>query len=305
MDCVSNPASLCVGPQAWLLNNGARLHLHHGPIDLIIDAIGEHADVRLAYKQATLAFTHVLKALAAQLPVLRRVYSSSSDTQYFGPVAMRMQQAVSPLASYNVTPMIAVAGAVADHVLSRMIKGCDLVRAQVNNGGDIALYMSDDAVTKIGICTDLNASEHNNIIKLTSEQGVGGIATSGWQGRSHSLGIADAVTVLSTNAASADAAATLIANAVDIPESNKVIRLPASELDVDSDLEDRLVTIKVNSLNESEKNRALAAGQLCTQQLMVDGDVLGCFIYLQGQARVIGTSSTSRLLSTSELHAYC
>ena len=44
-----------------------------------------------------------------------------------------------------------------------------------------------------------------------------GIATSGWRGRSFSLGIADAVTVLAATAAEADAAATVIANAVDLP----------------------------------------------------------------------------------------
>ena len=44
-----------------------------------------------------------------------------------------------------------------------------------------------------------------------------GVATSGWRGRSFSLGIADAVTVLARTGAAADAAATIIANAVDLP----------------------------------------------------------------------------------------
>ena len=43
---------------------------------------------------------------------------------------------------------------------------------------------------------------------IGADQPVGGIATSGWRGRSQSLGIADAVTVLADTAARADAAAT-------------------------------------------------------------------------------------------------
>ena len=63
-----------------------------------------------------------------------------------------------------------------------------------------------------------------------------GIATSGWRGRSFSLGIADAVTVLADRAAAADAAATIIANAVDLPGHPAIVRVPACELAPDSDL---------------------------------------------------------------------
>lgn len=304
MDCVSNRAQFGSGPQAWLLNDETRLHLQHGPIDLIIDALGEHADVRLAYTQATVAFKQVLECLASQLPILRKTYKGCFDYEFVGPVATRMLLAVKPLESFNVTPMIAVAGAVADHVLSRMIKDRNLERAQVNNGGDIALFLSDGASAKIGICTTPQTCGHKNIITLTAEHGIGGIATSGWQGRSHSLGIADAVTVVSNTAATADIAATLIANAVDLPLSDKVTRLPANEIDADSDLGERLVTVMVEPLSESEKNRALSAGEHCAQKLIDLGIVQGCFIHLQGQTRVAGTQSTSRLLSTSELHAY-
>ena len=87
-----------------------------------------------------------------------------------------------------------------------------------------------------------------------------GVATSGWRGRSFSLGIADAVTVLATNAAPADAAATLIANAVDLPGHPAVTRVPARELAPDSDLGDRLVTQGVGPLSPREIAGALEAG---------------------------------------------
>ena len=69
-----------------------------------------------------------------------------------------------------------------------------------------------------------------------------GVATSGRHGRSFSLGIADAVTVLARTASQADAAATIIANAVDLPGHPAVRRMPANELQPDSDLGARPVT---------------------------------------------------------------
>src|SRR5690606_41231750 len=67
-------------------------------------------------------------------------------------------------------------------------------------------------------------------IRIRAEDEVRGVATSGWRGRSFSLGIADAVTVLARTGAEADAAATLIANAVDLPGHPAIKRRPAREL---------------------------------------------------------------------------
>ena len=60
----------------------------------------------------------------------------------------------------------------------------------------------------------------------------------------------------------ADAAATLIANAVDLPGHPAIERTPARDLDPQSDLGDRLVTIEVGSLAADEIDIALAAGAL-------------------------------------------
>ena len=40
------------GAQAALLADGRRLHLHHGPIDLVIEADGSPQEIQLAYAQA-------------------------------------------------------------------------------------------------------------------------------------------------------------------------------------------------------------------------------------------------------------
>ena len=307
------------GPAAWLLpgrqqqasnqlpeslmpgNPGlSRLHLQHGPIDLIIDAKGRQDEVEKAYRQAAHAFDSVLDVLSAQLLLLRHTLSKTTrQSSFSGDVAQRMYSAAEPFSHKLVTPMIAVAGAVADHILKAMLTGRKLERVQVNNGGDIALYLSQEARCRIGICTSTGSVQHPDVITLCADDGIGGVATSGWQGRSHSLGIADAVTVLACNAALADAAATLIANAVDLPQSCKVSRAPASSLSPDSDLGDRLVTTAVNDLSTFEKVAALQAGCDFAGSLLAHGLIAGAYLNLQGQSRVVGKPFDDIQLATA------
>lgn len=237
--------------QAAMLPDGKRLHLQHGPIDLIIGADGEPAQVRRAFLAARARFEDLLEQLVCELQLLRTGITAQG-LPVDGPVARRMVQAVQPCWRERVTPMAAVAGAVADEILQAMQKAADLHRAYVNNGGDIAVHLADGERFSI--------ASANGLVTVAAGDGVGGIATSGWRGRSHSLGIADSVTVLARSAAGADVAATLIANAVDLPGSHKVTRVPARELSPDSDLQDRLVTVDVAPLTAAETAVALTGG---------------------------------------------
>ncbi|MEM7318648.1 MAG: UPF0280 family protein, partial [Pseudomonadota bacterium] len=126
-------------------------------------------------------------------------------------------------------------------------------------------------------------------IHLTAEDRVGGIATSGQAGRSHSLGIADSVTVLAATAATADAAATLIANAVDIPQHPGIERQPANVLSPDSDLGQRLVVVSVPPLTYFEARSALEAGAALARQMIQAGQITGAALFLQGQSELVGS----------------
>ena len=128
--------------QSRLLPDG-RLHLHHGPIDLIIDAEGPERAT--AFDQARDAFVGVLGGLVEELEILRAPAGSGSECR--GPVARWMMGAVMPHLPCFVTPMAAVAGAVADHVLAAMTRGTQLIKAHVNNGGDIAFHLENHAVS--------------------------------------------------------------------------------------------------------------------------------------------------------------
>ena len=144
---------------------------------------------------------------------------------------------------------------------------------------------------RLGIVGDLDRPEIDGTAVI--EPGIGGIATSGWRGRSHSFGIADAVTTLARNAAAADAAATVIANAVDA-EHPSIARAPASSLDDLTDLGDRRVTTRVGSLDAEAVAAALDSGQACADRLAAAGLICGAALLLRGEIRTAGAAEPLR-----------
>lgn len=273
------------GPVAAMLGDGKRLHLQYGPIDLIIEAFGAPAEVARAYAQAQAAFPEILPGLVRELGVLRQAVTSR--TTVTGVVAQRMVQAVSRHLPEFITPMAAVAGAVADDLLGSLIAGRDLSRAYVNNGGDIAIYLAEGTRFDIGVVTRNAARVPDALAVVTDRERCRGVATSGRGGRSFSLGIADAVTVLAPDAASADAAATIIGNAVNL-DHPAIRRAPASSLDPDSDLGDRLVTVAVDTLPWSSVADALDRGTSVAASLLHDGLIDGACLSLQGVSQITG-----------------
>ncbi len=271
-----------------MLADGRRVHFRHGPIDLVIEASGTEPEVGEAYAQAWARFQTILEELVAELPLLRQPVTPGSRLD--GAVARRMLAAVAPHGGQFVTPMAAVAGAVADEVLGAMTAGRHLTRAYVNNGGDIALFLSDVATFDVGLVADIGTPEIMARARVDAASPARGIATSGWRGRSLSLGIADAVTVLAGNAAEADAAATLIANAVTI-ESPAVRRRPARAIDLDSDLGDRPVVVDVGPLTDAGIDHALAAGARAGETIRRHGLIAAAALSLRGRWRLVGDAA--------------
>lgn len=273
--------------QIGCLGDG-RLHLQDGPIDLIIGADGTPGAIQAAYGAATRRFDGLLARLCAELPRLRA--PAARDTAPFrDPIAQRMHAAVVPFAAESfISPMAAVAGAVAEAVLAAMIEAASLSRAYVNNGGDIALHLSGRERFSVGLMDRPNEHGVMRAMSIDADDAVRGVATSGRHGRSFSLGIADAVTVLAVNASTADAAATLIANAVDLPGHPAILRVPADELQPDSDLRNRLVTRDVGELTPEEIAEALTRGVAYAQTLVANGTIIAAALHLCGETRVVG-----------------
>ena len=265
---------------------GERLHLQEGPIDLVVGAHGPEATRRRAFARADAAFEGMLAGLARHLPALRRPL----DDDWPGdasPTAVRMRRAAALFSDRFVTPMAAVAGAVADAVLAAMRTVDGLDAAYVNNRGDVALLVTPARPLELGVVTSLRDAGIGAGLHVDAASGIGGVATSGWDGRSFSLGIADAVTVLARDAATADVAATLIANAVDADDP-AVTRTPAAVLDPDSDLGALPVTTAVGALSAGAIDDALAAGRAQAERWVREGRILAALIAVQGRGVVCG-----------------
>lgn len=275
------------GATRRLLPDGRRLLLQHGPIDLVVEAWGSSGDVVSAYEAAWRRFRTILGELVSELPVLRT--PMGADVHVDGPAARRMIRACAPHAAETfLTAMAAVAGSVADEVLEAMTAAATLDRAYVNNGGDIAFHLAPGQTLATGIVANYDAPQLDAFATLQAARPSRGIATSGWRGRSHSLGIADAVTVYAADAAAADVAATLIANAVDCDDP-AIRRVPASRLAPDSDLGERLVTVDVGILDAGRIDAALDAGAARARRMLEAGRIHGALLMLQGEHRVVGS----------------
>ncbi|MGN6773559.1 MAG: UPF0280 family protein [Rhizobiaceae bacterium] len=275
------------GPEIAWLPDGRRLHMNHGPIDLIVEAFGAADEVEAAYRQAAKRFQTILGELVEELAELRQP-STPRPRPFSGRTARRMETAASRFAEIFVTPMAAVAGSVADEMLAAMLAGRALDRAYVNDGGDIAIHLAPGQSMKAAIAGTGHGLSDRLVIR--AEDRMRGIATSGWRGRSFSLGIADAVTVLARDAAAADVAATLIANAVDLPGHPAIRREPACTLQPDTDLGERLVTTDVGLLADEEICEALERGLAVAEDYRRRGLIEAAALFLAGQSRDCGNA---------------
>ena len=257
-------------------------------MDLILQAEGARDAVAHAHERAWQRFEGLLQELVSELPGLRAPVGARCALQ--GVVARRMWAACSPYRAGFITSMAAVAGAVAQEILACYEQqGID--RAWVNNGGDIALHLAPGQSVTVGVYADiaaLNAAQLRNGLVLDgqicidSAMPVRGVATSGWRGRSQSLGIADSVTVLARTAAQADAAATIVANAVNVQDA-RIGRMPAWLVRDDSDLGAIPVTVDVPDLPEEQVRRALQQGLQKAQELQSSGLLWFALLACQGQ----------------------
>ena len=286
-----------------------RWHFQHGPIDLVISADGDAAALASAHAAAWQRFEQVLPELVQELPLLRQAVSSkATDCPLKGPVARRMWQACRPFAMDFITPMAAVAGSVAQEIIA-CYQRPGIARAWVNNGGDIAMHLTPGQSLKVGLYADiarLDVAQLQDQLLLDGQfsveaaMPVRGVATSGWRGRSFSMGIADSVTVLAHTAAQADAAATVIANAVNVNDA-RVQRAPAASLKDDSELGQRLVTTGVPPLAPALVLQALQAGLATARALQSEGLIDSALLVCQQQALQTSENAPSETLQAIQL----
>lgn len=291
MTALASPhPTAAIGSQAGRLS-GNRLHLNEGPIDLVIGAEGAPEAIDAAFQRASQRFDGLLGSLVEELPALRTPVSAGRSSVR-GPVAKRMLDAVQPYADDFITPMAAVAGAVADEICDAISSVEGLRKIYVNDGGDIAFQLTPGETMSVGLVPELARAEMAGSVTVSAEMPIRGVATSGMDGRSLSLGIADAVTVLAASAAAADAAATLIANAVNADHPH-IERTPATALDPDSDLGEKLVTVRKAALPADIIDTALSAGMRRAEQYLERGLIEAVYMSCCGAIRTVDATKNN------------
>ena len=268
-------------------------------MDIVIgaDPVGPHgpAAVEDAHESAWACFVPLLDELMQEWPVLRLPVQAHQPCPLQGAVARRMWQACLPWAAQHfITPMAAVAGSVAQSLIASYDRP-GVARAWVNNGGDIALHLTPGQSARVGLYADLarlpahgwgQDIQLDGAFEVTHAMPVRGVATSGWRGRSFSFGIADSVTVLAATAAQADAAASMIANAVNVDHPG-IVRQPAHSLRDMTDLGDLAVTVDVPRLPANLVQQALQNGWQCARKCQAQGWIAAAFLVCQGQSMAL------------------
>jgi ApbE superfamily uncharacterized protein (UPF0280 family) len=226
----------------------------------------------------------ILQELVAFLPTIRRKSVSLEPHDKFPLVVNEMISATKLIDDPGFTPLAAVAGAAADMVADRLMK-TKATKIIVDNGGDIAIRLREGETARVGLCLNIADREIGRFVDVDRDCGI---CTSGFGGRSFTLGIADGVAAVSEKAAIADAAATRIANKTNL-KSEKILREKAETLYPDTDIPGKLVTVSVGNLTDLEIMRALFNGRKEAERLIKKKVIYGAALSLKDKVMRIGS----------------
>ncbi len=219
-----------------------------------------------------------LSEIRGDLPVLRQKAVRIKKVGWLSEAAQRMIRAVKAVDEATLTPMAAVAGTVADLVKEHLVLLDTFDFLSVNNGGDISLFNAPGRTMGIGI-GDINRNIATPYVLKIAGGGSFGIASSGFGGRSFTLGLADVVSVIAETAAVADGAATFIGN-MTTAEGRTIVRRKAQDIDPLTDIPDEMVTIERGELDRQTVAAALAAGLDHARRLKSAGVIMDALIIL-------------------------
>lgn len=255
----------------------------YGPVTLTISAWADGKPRPVMASLAAVFVLGLLEELAGVQPLLKTPTGKIKNLKKCPPLLRKAVRSGSAV-SRELTGLAAVAGLMADQALQEALRqGAD--RVIVNNGGDVALRTCSGQPVRVGLKTHPKG-EVTHFLAIKAEDKIGGVATSGWSGRSFSTGVADVVTVWAADCATADAAATWIAGRTDVV-SQKVSRKPAREIDPATDIPLLNVTREVERLTLKERRAAQEAGLAEARRLVKEGIIRGVFIGVQGEIRWI------------------
>ncbi|KUO49500.1 MAG: hypothetical protein APF76_10735 [Desulfitibacter sp. BRH_c19] len=266
----------------WL--EPGRLFMDYGPIQMTISAFNFEEPLNKEMEEACYYAAEQLKELASVISIAKLPSSEIREERLLPDVLKKMIKAVKECGDLTLTPMATVAGTFADKVAD-YIAARGATKVIVNNGGDIALRLANGESTKVGIVSDINHKSFSHIITLDSDSGIGGIATSGFRGRSLTKGIASAAVAFGRTCREADAAATLIGNYTYSDDSG-IKQVLAEYLDPDTDIVGHLVTLSIGDLDPQTPSKALDNGIAKVRELVAKKSILGAAIFLNNESRI-------------------
>lgn len=242
-----------------------------GPMRLVIRAWKDSRPQQELGQQAAEKSFACLEAVAKHKTVLSDL---AGNIQALPPnaVAQRMIESARAIGDFDLTPMAAVAGTIADAVADWLfMRGA--TKVVVDNGGDVAIRLASNETAAVGIRPRISHLDISHVLNLDDRKPSWGVTTSGRGGRSLTRGIASGVTVIAENASIADAAATSIANAC-VVEDSSIVQIPAEQMDPNSDLKGINVTVDVGALSQDKMMQAVRAALskadiLCRRKLIV------------------------------------
>ncbi|RLB21383.1 MAG: UPF0280 family protein [Deltaproteobacteria bacterium] len=271
--------------QIHILDRG-RVMAECGPMRLLIfAAVGGVPQVRECVRAAKESFRYLERVALLYKLLKRPPQTIQGDMEDH--LARRMIQAAMAVGDQDLTPMAAVAGAIADEVADFLITR-GMTRVVVSNGGDIAVRLKESEPVSVGVCPEEDKNRIFGRILLDCSQEDWGVATSGLGGRSLTRGIASAATVVAGDAATADAAATAIANSTFV-EDEQVFQAPAEQMDPNTDIPGIPVTLRVGEISEETKLSGLCRGRRKAEGLIEKGVILGAYIAIKGRDTVVGS----------------
>jgi uncharacterized protein len=264
-----------------------------GPAALVLRGEKDGRDYAFDRETVVSRVEALLADIRGCLPVLKQRAGRIKKTGALPSVARKMIAAASAIDADTLTPMAAVAGAVADELRKSLLQD-GLEFLSVNNGGDIAVYNARSRPVVIGIGNIEIGRPTPYRLRIEGLPDFG-VATSGFGGRSFTLGLADIVTVVAASASLADAAATYICNNTSV-EDPAVLRERAADLDPLTDIPEERVTVKVGALSPQSIREALARGRAAAAGLKKDGRIGEAVLLMRGEtATTICASKNIRL----------
>lgn len=260
-----------------------KVFFDYGPVHMVVTAFENDTPMTDLCTEAFSLIERTLSQISLSLPILRLpppLISLETMEVLQGP-ALKMIQAVQGVGDPSLTPMATVAGVMSDTVADWLVSQ-GATRVLVNNGGDIALRLAPNETVRVGLISDLAKGNVDQIVEISAQDQIGGIATSGLGGGSFTRGIANAVTVFAKTSSQADALATHLANQTYIA-SDQVLTTKAGAFDPMSDIADLEVVVSVGQLSQSEVNLSLENLYTATKQLYAKDLFLGMYANVQNQ----------------------